>query len=176
VAVFVRPGAVFAFDVRFAVGYCAELGIEGGHVPVTVIDSDRATLWYHPETGIVHHYFRIAAHGADFRGVLEAGLQIMREHGATKWLSDDRNNNALTPEDSDWAINVWSHAAVKAGWRYWAIVLPEYVVGKMDMAQYIALYRTMGVSVRVFSDPDEALEWLTSVDLSPNTVEVEASS
>jgi hypothetical protein len=136
-------------------------------VPTTIMDGDRATLWYHPETGVVHHHFKKAAHGKDFREVLEAGLQVMRERGATRWLSDDRNNGALDPEDSEWSVNVWSHAAAEAGWRYWAIVLPEYVVGKMDMAQYIALGRSMGISVRVFSDPDEALEWLASPDPEP---------
>jgi hypothetical protein len=136
-------------------------------VPTTIIDSDRATLWYHPESGIVHHHFKKAVHGKDFRDVLDAGLQIMKDRGATRWLSDDRNNSALNPEDSDWAENVWSEAAVKAGWQHWAIVLPEYVVGKMDMAQYIAGGRRKGVNVRVFSDADEGFEWLSSPNPEP---------
>lgn len=136
-------------------------------MPTTIIDNDRVTLWYHPETGVVHHQFKKPVRGRDFREVLNAGLEIMEEHGATRWLSDDRNNSALTPEDSTWAEDVWSEAAVKIGWRYWAIVLPEYVVGKMDMAQYIARGRGKGVNVRVFSDPAEALEWLSSPDPAP---------
>jgi hypothetical protein len=131
------------------------------------MDGDRATLWYHPEAGIVHHQFKRPVRGREFREVLDAGLEIMREHGATKWLSDDRYNSALTPEDSQWAENVWSEAAVGIGWRHWAIVLPEHVVGKMDMAQYIAGGRRKGVNVRVFSDPDEAFEWLASPDPVP---------
>lgn len=133
----------------------------------TILDTDRATLWYHAETGIVHHHFKRPVSGQDFRKVLETGLEILKEKGATKWLSDDRNNSALTPEDSKWAEEVWSELAVECGWRYWAIVLPEYVVGKMDMAQYISRGRGKGVSVRVFSDPAEALEWLASSDPAP---------
>jgi hypothetical protein len=136
-------------------------------VPTTIIDSDRATLWYHPEASIVHHHFKKPAHGKEFREVLEVGLQVMKEHGATRWLSDDRNNSALNPEDSEWAEQVWSEAAIEVGGRHWAIVLPDYVVGKMAMAQYIAGGRRKGVNVRVFSDPDEALEWLSSPDPEP---------
>jgi hypothetical protein len=99
----------------------------------------------------------------------------MKEHGATRWLSDDRNNNALNPEDLDWSVNVWSPTAAEAGWRYWAVVLPEYVVGKMDMAQYIALGRSKGLNVRVFSDPDEALEWLSSSDPEPYSLSTSGS-
>lgn len=127
---------------------------------VTVLDNDRATLWYHEETGIVHHHFKRPVRGKDFRQVLESGLILLREHGSAKWLSDDRNNSALTPEDSLWTRNDWSLRAFEAGWRHWAVVLPEYVVGKMDMARYIAEGRERGINVRVFSDPEDALAWL----------------
>lgn len=132
-----------------------------------VLDTELATLWYHPEGGIVHHYFKRPARDAAFRRVLEAGLEQMREHSATKWLSDDRNNSALTPEDSEWVLDVWVPQALEAGWRHWAIVLPDYVVGKIDMALYISTRRQMGTNVQVFTDPAEARAWLASPDPAP---------
>lgn len=133
---------------------------------VTVIDNDWAALWYHPESGIMHHYFKKPVQGRNFRETLDAGLQVMKERGATRWLSDDRNISALSPEDAEWA-KAWGIRASEAGWRCWAIVLPEYVIGKMDMARYIAAQRERGLNVRLFSDPDEALEWLSSDDPEP---------
>jgi hypothetical protein len=132
-----------------------------------VLDTNQATVWYHPEGGIVHHFFKRPTRDAAFRQVLEVGLEQMIEHGATKWLSDERNNSALTPEDSQWIIDEWVPRALEAGWRHWAIVLPDYVVGKMDMALYIATRRQMGTNVYVFTDPAEALEWLASPDPAP---------
>jgi hypothetical protein len=129
---------------------------------VTIIDNDRATLWYHPDSGIIHHRFKKAVSGHEFREILDTGLDALKEHKATKWLSDELNNSALVPEDSRWAMGDWQPRAVAAGWRHWAVVLPEGVIGKMDMAKYIAQNRDAGVEVRVFSDHAEALAWLES--------------
>jgi hypothetical protein len=92
---------------------------------ITIIDNESASLWYHPEAGIVHHEFKKYMWGEAFRGVLDKGLEQMKEHGATKWLSDDRANSALQPADADWALNDWAPRAAAADWKYWAIVLPD---------------------------------------------------
>ena len=131
---------------------------------ITIIDNDSAALWYHPEHGIIHHHFKKAVSGREFRQVLDTGLDALLEHHATKWLSDDLNNSALAPEDSNWAMSDWHTRAVAAGWRHWAVVLPDGVIGRMDMAKYIAQNRADGIEVRVFADPAEALMWLESQD------------
>ena len=130
---------------------------------VTIMDNDYSSLWFHPESGIVHHYFKTAVSGEHFRQVLNRGIDLLEEHKAYKWLSDDRNNSALTPEDSQWAFSDWEQRVLKAGWRYWAIVLPHGVVGRMDMARNVAAIREAGVEATVFTDPAEALAWLESV-------------
>jgi hypothetical protein len=126
----------------------------------TVIDTDYATLWYYPEQKIVHHVFKRFIYGQEFRQVLEKGLEIFKQHGAQRWLSDDRNNSALPKDDSEWGINDWSPRVVEAGWKYWAIVMPDKVVGQMNMQRFIDLYATKGVTIQIFDDSDEALNWL----------------
>jgi hypothetical protein len=126
----------------------------------TVIDTDYATLWYYPEQKIVHHVFKRFIYGQEFRQVLEKGLEIFKQHGAQRWLSDDRNNSALPKADSEWGINDWSPRVVEAGWKYWAIVMPDKVVGQMNMQRFIDLYATKGVTIQIFDDSDEALNWL----------------
>ena len=126
----------------------------------TVLDTDYATLWYYPEQKIVHHVFRKFIYGQEFRQVLEKGLEIFKQHGAQKWLSDDRNNSALPKEDGEWGVNDWSPRVVAAGWKYWAIVMPDKIAGQMNMQRFIDTYAKLGVTIQIFDDPDEALDWL----------------
>lgn len=129
-----------------------------------IIDNDYATLWYHTDNKIVHHQFHKFIHGERFRGVLEKGLEIFKEHNATKWLSDDRKNSAIPKEDAEWAMVDWNPQVISAGWKYWAIVLPDKILGKTNMSQFIKQQSEQGVTVEIFDDADEALVWLKSVD------------
>jgi hypothetical protein len=129
----------------------------------TISDTEYATLWYYPEDKIVHHQFHKFIHGNEFRQVLEKGLEIFRQNGAQKWLSDDRKNSTLTAEDGAWAVNVWSVDVLDAGWKFWAIVMPDKIVGKLNMQRFIEMYSEKGLTIDIFDDPDEALQWLQSV-------------
>ena len=129
-------------------------------MPTTILDNEYATLLYHPETKIVHHQFHKPIGGQAFRDVLNKGLEVFQEFGAQKWLSDDRANSALSPEDGEWGTNNWNPRVIAAGWKYWAIVMPAKVIGQMNMQYFIKVNSELGVTARVFSDPDEAMRWL----------------
>ncbi len=136
---------------------------------MTILDTEYATLWYYPEAKIVRHVFHKFIYGQEFRQVLEKGLEIFKEHGAQKWLSDDRKNSTLTKEDTEWSVNVWSPQVIAADWKFWAIVMPDKIVGKINMQRFIDLYATLGVDVQIFDDADEALKWLETADATtPN--------
>ncbi|NLD92270.1 MAG: hypothetical protein GX639_06325 [Fibrobacter sp.] len=47
--------------------------------------------------------------------------------------------------------------------KYWAVVLPEKVVGQMNMKRFSDDYSKAGITAKLFSDPDEALKWVESV-------------
>ena len=127
---------------------------------MTIIDNEYATLWYHPNKKIVHHQFHKYIYGQPFRDVLTKGAEIFEKYGAQKWLSDDTANSALTPEDSEWALGEWQPRVMKAGWKYWAIVMPEKVIGQMNMKRWAKTYSEGGIKVEVFNNPDEALSWI----------------
>ena len=129
----------------------------------TISDTEYATLWYHPESKIVHHQFHKFIHGDEFRQVLEKGLEIFKQNDAHKWLSDDKKNSTLTTEDSDWGQKDWFPRVFAAGWKYWAIVMPDKIVGKMNMQRFIDNYSTQGLMIDIFDDADEALQWLETV-------------
>jgi hypothetical protein len=77
-------------------------------------------------------------------------------------LSDDRNNSALAQNDVAWSKTDWFPRVMKAGWKYWALVQPEKVIGQMNMDRIVKDYSEKGLTVKIFSDPDEAMKWLES--------------
>ncbi len=129
----------------------------------TVIDDSRVSIWVYPEDGIVHHKIKKFVYGEEFRKMLMKSGEIFKDHGCSKYLSDDRNSSALKKEDTDWAKENWEKNMVKSGWTHWAIVLPEKVVGRMNMAGIIDRHEKMGVVVKSVKTPEEGLEWLRSV-------------
>lgn len=127
---------------------------------VTIIQNEYAALRFYPKPKIVHHELRQFVHGDLFREILMRGLEIFEREGAAKWLSDDRGNGALTPADTDWALGEWAPRVLAAGWKYWAVVMPQKMVGQMNMKRWIKTYGGRGVTVRPFSGPIAALRWL----------------
>jgi hypothetical protein len=129
----------------------------------TIVDNEFVTVWYHPEAKIIHHQFHKPAGGPSFRDALTAGAEVLEKNSAQKWLSDDVNNSALAAEDSEWAMNVWNARVMKAGWKFWAIVMPKKAMGQMNMKHFIKLYSDNGVTVQLYDNPEDALKWLESV-------------
>jgi hypothetical protein len=130
--------------------------------PTVVLELKSATVWYHADTKIIHHQIRSYTHGDDLRKLLNTGLDHMAKVGAKKWLSDDTGNGALKPEDGAWAQNDWAPRAMKAGWKFWAIVMPKSTAGKMNLNKFIEDNAKMGLTVQVFETAAEALKWLAT--------------
>lgn len=131
---------------------------------ITILDTDYATLWYHPEHKIVHHIFHRFIYGDKFREVLEKGLEVFQQQGANKWLSDDRHNSALPKADSEWGLNDWNPRVFAAGWKYWAVVMPDKVAGQTNLDWLMRENIKHGLTIKAFEDPDEAMAWLQSVE------------
>ena len=128
--------------------------------PVTVFETPNVTLWYHPLTSIVHHEIRRFITGNEFRDLLTSGSDVLRKNSARKWLSDDRGQWVLRKDDLAWSESMWAPTAVKAGWKYWAIVRADKVLAQVAMDELAAKYAALGVQARFFTDPREAMAWL----------------
>jgi hypothetical protein len=129
---------------------------------IVVLDNESITLWYHPEKKIVHHEMHKFTFGKAFQDALTEGVELLKQNKAQKWLSDDRMNPVLTKEDTDWAVSQWFPQTVKAGWKYWAIVQPKQIIGKINMEKFAQQYAEHGIVAKMFSDPSEAMKWLES--------------
>lgn len=129
-----------------------------------IIDNDYVTLFYHDDKKMVHHIYKADIHGDYLKEALTVGTDQLIKYGAIKWLSDNRATEGHSDEEQAWIDTVWLPRTLKAGWKYWALVLPQNVIGQMNMLHYINSFSERGVLVRVFNNPDEAMTWLEHVD------------
>jgi hypothetical protein len=125
-----------------------------------IMENDCAILWYHTETKILHHQIKKYAYGKDFQELLMKANEVFKTRGAKKWLCDDRHSSALRKEDEEWANNTWLPMTIENGWKYWAIVQPEKISGKLHMKKFAAAYAKKGITANLFTDPEEAMKWL----------------
>ena len=127
----------------------------------TVIENAYITLWYHPDTKIVHHEIHMYVYGDTLRDALMRGTELLQEHGASKWLSNDRSNAALHQDDIAWLTDNFAPKAMEVGWRYWAVIAPQSVVGRMSIESTRKFFSELGLIVEVFDDEPSAMAWLT---------------
>ncbi len=131
---------------------------------VTVIDTEYVTLWFYPATRILHHKIHKFMPAHIFRDAFSTGVEYLEKHKVLKWLSDDRGNTVLSQENTDWARTVWIPRAKRAGFKYWAAIMPAQAIGRLQMRTFVEEYGQLGFTVQAFQDVDEAMAWLESVD------------
>ena len=134
-----------------------------------ILDNEYLSLVYYPETKIVQHTFHQVVQGPVFREALNTGLEVIKEYNAHKWLSDDRQNDALPEADVQWAKTDWFPRVLAAGWQHWALVMPPRAVAMLNLKAFIDTYRPFGLHVMVFGKPELAMTWLTYAKELPLT-------
>jgi hypothetical protein len=126
----------------------------------TLIDADYATLQFYEDTGIVHHKLFNKITSPQLKEVLDCGVDLLKQHQAIKWLSDNRDIDPHDEEVTAWINDDWLPRAVQAGWKYWALVVPHDIKARMNMTEFVNSFYHHGIRVMVFSQLDEAMEWL----------------
>jgi hypothetical protein len=127
---------------------------------MTIVNNPFVTVWYHPESKIVHSKVHKFITGREFREFLMAGKDALVRNKAQKWLSDDRGSTVLKQEDVDWGHQNWFPECVKHGWKYWAIVQPEKVLAQTKMEELVKKFAAHGVTSKFFTNDRDALTWL----------------
>src|SRR5689334_5336050 len=121
---------------------------------ILLVDNTLISVWIYPERKMIHHIMKGYCFGDHFREALTKGLEAMKLYKATKWLSDDRANGALPPEDLAWSSQVWFHQTMAAGWKHWAVVQPAKIIGQSSVSRFVKMYAEQGLNARMFADPD----------------------
>lgn len=125
-----------------------------------ILDNEWMTLRYYPVDGIIHHTWKKNCSGQVFREMMLGASEYLGSHKGSKWLSDDRHFTVMTEEDSLWGRSVWFEKTIHAGWKHWAILLPERHVGQESMQMMVNEYRAVGINAKVFSTLESAMDWL----------------
>jgi hypothetical protein len=100
----------------------------------TIQDDQDAALYLYPEIGAVHSLIK-------------------------RYLEGD----AFRPEDLAWAGESWQGRLRAAGWKHWAMILPDKVVGRVVAKKVAVRFIDAGLDVRTFEDEASALEWLAAL-------------
>lgn len=102
--------------------------------------------------------------GKEKEDLFLTGYEKVKKENGKKWLSDNRKLKPWSQDDIKWINEVWFVKMMSAGWKYWAIVEPESIVGNMSMKNFIEFYKEKGLEVKIFNTLETALEWLRSVN------------
>jgi hypothetical protein len=129
-----------------------------------VHQSPKSLIEWIEEGKIVRKTFNGFIVGEEMKSAFQAGLSVMKQHKSCKWLSDNRYVKVYKQEDSDWINEVWFDAARKTGWKYWAVLEPKDFYGQMSMKKFIKGFADQGLTLKVFHDMEQAVEWLQTVD------------
>lgn len=127
---------------------------------LVLVDNEYMTLQYLTDKKIVYHTIHKPVGGETLRSALLAGTSALAEHGACKWLSDDRLNGPLSDEDREWGVKEWNRLALDAGWKYWALVVPQDVADAGTMIPTMEALYALGLRMMVFTELEEAIAWL----------------
>jgi hypothetical protein len=125
---------------------------------ITLLNNEFVKLVYYPETKILSHTLKTKVVGAILRELFNTGHQAMVTYEATKWLSDDRNFPVLSISDERWAQTDWFPRVRDAGWKHWALVRNN--ANQTAKAALTKGYATLGINAQLFSDVEQAMQWL----------------
>ena len=126
----------------------------------TILDNQWGTVFHNQTHNYVYHIIKKDTNGTDIQHLLNTGLEALIKHKSEKWISDDRLNGPVLPEDIEFSLTDWGPRAASAGWKYWALVVPEEIAGRATMVAVVKAYLELGVHVRVFTDVAKGREWL----------------
>lgn len=129
---------------------------------IKIYDSEYITVEYWPEKKLIYHTIHkpIAEQLDIFKAALDAGSDALATYQVTKWISDDRKNGPLSQEGNQWAFEVWQPRTIKAGWKYWANIVPQDLAAAGTLIPVIDVLFSLGLQMMVFTTPEKALEWL----------------
>src|SRR5688500_5868499 len=112
---------------------------------LNVIDNQFAQLSYDTDKKIVFHTFHKDLDTKHMQMVLNKGAELLKEHGAIKWLADTRAIPPFNQEQGRWIAEEWVPRAVTTGWKYWALVVPDSIESRANLLGHMAFFEGKGI-------------------------------
>lgn len=123
-------------------------------------DEPFLTISWEPEDRIICAQWKDQVDGAEMRRGLDAGLALIVEKRARRWLVDSRRLGAIDPADVKWVNDSWIPRAVAAGLQSMAFVLAKKIVMQLTMKSFIARIDERELANAYFEDLEAARTWL----------------
>lgn len=95
---------------------------KGNH---NVFESEFAKIEYIAKDNAVFHIWKKEAHFDDYRNLVSASLEMLREHKGSLFIVDASNGFEDVPEDVEWGFQYFLPELKKTGCRIWGFILPE---------------------------------------------------
>jgi hypothetical protein len=129
---------------------------------ISLYNTEYITVEYWTDKRFIYHTIHqpMSTHLPIFKEALDAGTEALQKHKLCKWLSDDRKNDQLTPEGTAWAFGDWQPRTMKAGWKYWASVVPQDLVAAGTLTEVIDQLFELGLRMLLFTNVADAIAWL----------------
>lgn len=130
------------------------------------IDEPFVKIDWDEETRSIVADWKGVGRGAAYRAALDRSLELVRKHGARRWLGIMLEvTGVMSPEDSEWLVHDWLPRLLAAGCRRLAVVLPPQALAAMQLNR---LKREIDAEKpdpeafhnRYFDDLAEAHAWL----------------
>jgi hypothetical protein len=111
----------------------------------------------------VHAEWRAFANSAEFRAGLTKGIQAIRDHHATAYVSDSRKVRVIVHEDQLWIKDKWLPLALDAGLKRISFVIAETGLGRLTVQDVANLCAAHGLHSRTFPTMEAARKFVAEV-------------
>lgn len=130
---------------------------------IQFVDNEFYTAWYVPDYSMIRHVWHQHCKGETWRNIMTLAADAFVGHNCFKWLADDRKFlGAMTPEDWAWAEVNFAKRCREAGWKYFAMVLPDSGMAKVSIRAVCNAFSANGIETEAFTDYVKAYVWITT--------------
>ena len=133
---------------------------------IMVFTNEYITVEYYTDKKLIYHTIHqpIGDQVQMFQQAMNAGTEALKKYGACKWLSDDRKNGPVPHEVIEWGFTDWNPRTIKAGWKYWANIVPEETASAGTLIPIIEDLYKLGLRMQVFTKETDGLAWLEKLN------------
>lgn len=132
---------------------------------LTLYDSEYITVEYWEDKKLIYHVVHQPMSGQleMFKEALNIGTEALQKYQVNKWLSDNRKNDQFTQAGKEW-FDEWQPRTMKAGWKYWATIVPESLAAAGTLMPIMEILYNLGLRMMVFTDMEQAIAWLDKMN------------
>jgi hypothetical protein len=136
---------------------------------ITIFDNEYVSCELDDELPVLRHRWKGPLPGEIFRQMLlhiaERYRELSKSYSNLAWLADTQLLGEVDEETEKWFAEVWDNLLFgELGVKYHAVILGEDLFAEYPMEKFklraAEKFKTHGVQLEVFSDEEEAYDWI----------------